>query len=123
MSLNRYTQKAQTECLERNGAFFAFNNSKFEEKCQENTKYYDLGMGLLCPQKTTETFLKEYKDIAQRGIEMDIEKNGLEFIIRRELANHECGYTGDISDALEALEGYPGVTKELVEEVFYGKVA
>ena len=53
------------------------------------------------------------------AVKQDIEENGIEKIIKRELGNYECYYTGEIEDAVEALEDY-GITHEQVSNVFRG---
>ena len=51
---------------------------------------------------------------------MTIAENGLVAIIKRELSNYECYYTGEIEDAVDTLEDY-GITYEQVLKVFKGE--
>ena len=50
--------------------------------------------------------LNSIDEIQSSAIKKDIDENGIDGIIRRELYNHECFYTGDISNAVSFLEQY-----------------
>lgn len=117
-SLTNYTEKAQTEAFEKYGAFFAFSNEQFNKNKKPDTEYCNLGSGLTCPKEHAKALHLTLAKIHEEGIAKDIEENGLVNIIGRELRNHECYYTYDITDCVEALEDYPGVTKEKVQSVF-----
>ncbi|HCE1583017.1 TPA: hypothetical protein NGR52_004258 [Vibrio parahaemolyticus] len=116
-TLNNYVQQAQTEALDKYGAFFAFSNKQFDEQRKDNVIYRNMGTGLICPSQHCQALFDELAAIAKRGREQDIAENGAEAIIKRELYNHECFYTGDPSDAIDALEGY-GFTKEQIIKVY-----
>lgn len=60
---------------------------------------------------------KELNEIVKRGIQQDIEENGIDAIIKRELNNYECQYTGDIEIVVKALKDY-GITYDQVLVVF-----
>lgn len=115
--LSDYTQDPQTEAFERLGAFFAFSQEQLEEKRKPNVIYCALGAGLICPKENAQALLDELEAINKRGIEQDIAENGVEAIIRRELNNHECFYTGDVSDCVDALESY-GIGREQIVKQF-----
>lgn len=55
--------------------------------------------------------------IQDEGIKLDIQENGIDNIIKRELQNYECYYTGDISNAVGFLQQYE-ITEEQVQEVY-----
>tara|TARA_A100001201_G_C3911597_1_gene147885 strand:- start:73 stop:270 length:198 start_codon:yes stop_codon:yes gene_type:complete len=50
-------------------------------------------------------------------IKEDLEENGKEAIIIRELENHECWYVGNIEDAVKKLKDYP-ITEDDINHVF-----
>jgi hypothetical protein len=115
--LNDYTEDPITEILHEYGAFFAFNEKQFNEQKKENTKYISMGMGLLCPKGKHLQLIDDINAIGKKGIKEDIQENGIENIIYRELCNHEAFYTGSLGDTFEALQGY-GITLKQVSKVF-----
>ena len=117
-TLLNYIEEAQTKAFEKHGAFFAFSITQFDAARNPDVPTYtNLGAGLLCPKPNVEALKQELEQIHQQGMKQDLAENGKKAIIKRELANYECYYTGDASDAIEALEPY-GITKEEVFEVF-----
>lgn len=118
--LSDYMQERQTVAFEQYGAFFAFSREQIEAKRQEGVKYVADGSGLICPKDNYEAFSKEIDTIYKESIQLDISENGIEAIIKRELSNHECYYTGEIDEAVEALKDY-GITCEQVFHVFKGQ--
>ena len=60
--------------------------------------------------------MQEMKTINKNGIEQDIQENGIDGIIWRELANHEAQITTDTESTVFALDGY-GIPKEKIQEV------
>lgn len=58
--------------------------------------------------------------IIKVGIQDDLRINGKANIIKRELFNYECFYTGDIDDCVDALKDY-GINLEEIQQV-YSKV-
>ena len=118
-TLNDYTDKAISAVLEKHGAYFAFSKKQFEEKQVEGVEYVRNLNGMVMPKESKFQLIKEINEIYAEGVKQDIAENGLTAIIKRELSNYECYYTGDIEDAVEALEDY-GVTHEQVLTVFQG---
>lgn len=116
--LSDYTQDAQTKLFNETGAFFAFGNQQFLESRIEGVKYVHAGGGLYCPKQNFDQLDKGLDIIQQAGINQDIEENGIDNIIKRELFNYESFYTGDYSNALETLKQY-NITEEKVSEMFY----
>jgi len=118
--LSDYTNDATSELLEKNGAFFAFSDKQFEEAKDPNLNkedYRHLFGGLIAPKANAETVARGLVDISKRAIAQDLEENGPENIIKRELANHEAYYTGDITSTIKALDGY-GITEDQIKEVY-----
>jgi hypothetical protein len=118
--LSEYTEQTIAEAMKKAGAFFAFSNKQFDEVKKEGVKYVDCGMGLICPKDTATTLLTEINEAHAKGIEQDIKENGLVGIIKRELNNHECYYTGNTEDAENALKDYP-IKPEDIRAVFKNK--
>ena len=115
--LNNYVEDAQTELFDKLGVFFAFSNKQFDEGKKEGVEYCSLGAGIICPKGNEKELMSELDKINKQGIHQDIIENGSENIIKRELSNHECYYTGDISDCVDKLDGY-GITREQIKAVF-----
>ena len=115
-----YTNDALTKAFEEAGAFFAFSNKQFSERQKEGVEYASLGAGLICPKDKCAWLLQEMEKITDKGIAKDLKENGKEAIIKRELANHECYYTGDPQDCVDKLEYYP-ITEEEILRVFQGQ--
>ncbi len=113
-----YTNDPQTQLFKDTGAFFAFGNKQFLEARVEGVKYLSVGGGLYCPKENYDQLEKGLEKIQQEGIKQDIEENGIDNIIQRELYNYESFYTGDYSNAVEALEQY-NITEEQVSKMFY----
>ena len=116
-NLNDYTQEAITQAFDKAGAFFAFSNEQFAEKQKEGVKYVSMGAGLIAPKEHAEQLAKDIEIITKKGIELDLQENGKESIIKRELANYECYYTGGIDDCVDALSDYD-ITREEIYKVF-----
>ncbi|MDC5842190.1 hypothetical protein OPW33_22955 [Vibrio europaeus] len=104
--LSDYTQQPQTALFDELGAFFAFSNKQFDEAKKKGIEYVSLGMGMIVPKNNAKQLVERLEVIQKEGIKQDIAENGKEAIIRRELFNHECFYTGDICDCVEKLEEY-----------------
>ncbi|RZD19758.1 BglII/BstYI family type II restriction endonuclease [Pseudoalteromonas sp. MEBiC 03485] len=118
MSLSTITEPMQTALFERLGAFFAFGKEQFNQKRKEGVEYVLIkGMGLICPKEHAEELGKGLADITKQGIALDLEQNGKDKIIERELWNYECFYQCDISDCVDALTSYP-ITREEIQTVF-----
>jgi|DEB0MinimDraft_10_1074344.scaffolds.fasta_scaffold23732_3 hypothetical protein len=116
-TLNDYIQQKQTECFNKYGAFFAFGQEQFNKQKKEGVIYAQNEIGLIYPKENSAKLHKELGEIHKLGRELDIKENGVETIIERELANYECFYTWDISDAVNHLSAY-NITEQQVKEVF-----
>jgi hypothetical protein len=113
-TLSSYTEARTTELLNSTGAFFAFGQKQMDEQKVEGITYTSMGGGLIVPIVNAAQFADGFKTIMSESIAQDIAENGKPAIIRRELANHEAQITSDISDTVEALEGY-GISEEEVQ--------
>ena len=115
--LSHYTEAKQTELFEKMGAFFAFSNSQFNAKRKEGVEYVSITSGLIVPKANAAELVAGLKDITKQGIAQDLAENGREGVIKRELNNHECFYTGSIEDCVEALEQY-GIGADEIKAVY-----
>jgi hypothetical protein len=113
--LSHYVESQQSELFKSTGAFFAFSNKQFDEHKIEGIKYASMGSGMICPKESVKDLRNGLDSIYKSGIEADIKENGIKAIIHRELANHECQITSDISDAVDNLIDYPGITRETIQ--------
>jgi hypothetical protein len=105
-TLCNYTQDALTILFDSMGAFFAFGDTQFNQSKKDGVDYCLLKNGLIVPKENAKALLDGLESITAKGIASDLSENGRKAIIRRELFNHECFYTNDISDCVEALSGY-----------------
>lgn len=122
-NLSDYIEKNQTGLFKRKGAFFAFSDKQFDEKKQEGVVYKNIsGLGLVCPAENCKSLMDEHSEIVKEGINQDIEENGIDRIIRRELNNYEAFYTYDFEDTIEALKPYK-ITLEQIVKVFNENIA
>jgi hypothetical protein len=113
-TLASYTEARTTELLNSTGAFFAFSQKQLDEQKVEGVTYVSMGAGLIAPKDNIAEIVEGFFVISSESIAQDIKENGKPAIIWRELANHEAQTTSDISDTVEALEGY-GITEEEVQ--------
>lgn len=115
--LSDYMQDAQTKLFDQTGTFFAFSKKQFDEKAKPGVTYCDAGGGMICPKGQAKTLFEGLDRIYRDGIKQDVEENGIEAIVIREIFNHECYYTGSPSVVIEKLEDYP-VTGEEIRRIF-----
>ena len=116
-SLTDYTQGEQTALFDETGAFFFFFFQQLQEKAVKGVQYCQLQAGIICPKDKARQLIEGLRNIYQAGIKRDLEENGTEAIIERELYNHECFYTYDLTDVKERLEDY-GISAEQIETKF-----
>jgi hypothetical protein len=109
--LSHYIEQAQTDLFNEAGAFFAFGQKQFDEKVKPGVKYCDLGGNLICPVDKARGLVEGLNAAYKAGIEQDMVENSRKDIILRELANHECWYVGDISEAVDKLKDY-GISRD-----------
>lgn len=119
--LKDYTTEPMKALMSSTGAFWAFGQEQFDEKSVEGVKYASLGAGLICPVDSVKAFNEGYDKVIKDAIAEDIKENGKEGIIKRELINHECFYTGEVESVVDELKSY-GYTEEDIIKV-YRKVA
>jgi len=116
--LSNYIEDGMSEVWKKHGVFFAFGKDQFNEQKKDGVKYYRVDGGMLCPQENFQAMEKDLVEVIKNGIAQDIAENGIDNIIKRELANHEAYYTGDIDSTWSALTDYEGITRGLVVAIF-----
>lgn len=102
--------------MEQHRAFFAFGRDQYRAKALRCIEYVVTRYNIICPVVNDKPLLATITKIIDDGIAKDISDNGIDNIIKRELANHEFLYTYDIADTFEALKHY-GITRDQVQEV------
>ncbi len=116
--LSNYIEEAQTKVMREYGGFWAFSDKQFKEQKAEDLKaedYRHLFGGLMCPKDNAKNLLDGLDEVVQKGIQQDIEENGKDNIIKRELANHEAYYSGSIESTEEALKGYEFTREDILK--------
>ena len=104
--LSDYIQEKQTKLFNDLWIIFAFSDKQFNEQKKEWIVYTSLWSWIICPKENAKEFIKRHWNIVEEWIQEDIKENWIEKIIERELANHECYYTWDVSDAVDRLVDY-----------------
>ena len=107
------TQKLVSKLFEKHEMIFAFSKEQFEKQKKENTQYLSIGAGGLIPKENYENFSTEFEKLTNERTTKAKEIFSYIEIINYELGNYEFGYTGDSSDAREALSDF-----EFTEEQF-----
>jgi hypothetical protein len=117
--VNYFIDRQVSRLFDDMGAFYAFGRKQFEEGRKEGVKYCELLGGLLCPIENRDALLKRFLELHEEGRKKRMEAFSLEAIIKYELANHECWYTGSIpKDTIEELMEDYGATREQIYKVF-----
>ncbi len=121
--LSDIMQDRQTQCFEDNKTFFAFNSQQLEEgknkyQLDDSVKLVSMGTGMICPKANADKLHQELETIYKDAILEDIKLHTLDRIILRELENHECFYTGDITDCVEKLKDYPNISEEKILKIY-----
>jgi hypothetical protein len=113
-------QKNTDALLSECGVFFAFSDEQFHENKtpkEEGEKYVSIGSGGYMPKSKHPKLSQGLKDI-ENAFKTELkEAKEKDAHILYELNNHECFYTGNIDDAVNALgDGY---TREDIQKVYY----
>lgn len=107
--LRKLREEKLSELFKTCGVFFAFSNSQFEEnktELAEGDKYVRLGAGGFIPKSKADLYLSTSKENHNWFREQIKIHNLKDAEILYELQNHECFYTGEIDQAIEALGVY-----------------
>ncbi len=102
--LQHYIDKARTRAIQRAKAFYSYTDEHFNKTKEPNVQYSNLPDNLVCPEDTAPRLEANLAEITINAIGQDIEENGMEAIVRRELKKGR-------EIALINLELYP-ITRE-----------
>jgi hypothetical protein len=117
-TLSNYMENDQTEAFKRFGAFFAFSNRQLNEAKVQGVEYVACGSGLISPKENAKLLMDELGRIHIEARKKDLRENGIVGIVKREIHNYECGYTGELEDVFDALKNYEEITREKIVETF-----
>jgi|14BtaG_2_1085337.scaffolds.fasta_scaffold11058_3 hypothetical protein len=102
-------------------AFYAFSDKQYKEGRKKGVGYISMGGGLLVPKNNAREFhevlmnaMNEHKAYMRNLLEDTKER---EELIKYELNNYECFYTGDIYQCVESLKEYD-ISRDEIAEVF-----
>jgi hypothetical protein len=114
LNFGDYIKDDLTRLFSDTGAFYAFSESQYNEQAQKGVRYVRAQMGLYVPmgEKYKQFFDRLDAIYTDKGAEF-FQLQGLEKIAKYEFWNYETAYTGDTSDAREALakwQTYTGLT-------------
>jgi len=116
--LKEQEQAKYSELMEQCGVFWAFSNKQFEENktpLKDGDKYLSIGAGGYLPKSNIDKFTSGMKSIEKWARQA---KKDAKEVILYELNNHECFYTGDITNAMPRLEEL-GYTRDEVKKVYF----
>lgn len=111
-------QNKLSELSDQVGLFWAFSNEQFAEGKLKNPttgKYTSIGMGGYLPSENVEKYLEGIKTLNNWYKQAKKQVKAEEAILY-ELNNYECFYSGDLSDAYDALSDT--YTKEEIQAVY-----
>jgi hypothetical protein len=117
ITLSTIIQDRLTKLFEKHQLFFCFDQKTFYNKRLKNVEYASVLSGGYLPKVHALPFRDDYKDLIEKGIKEHIALIPKRKLIQDALSNHECYYTGEIDDAIEALADY-GITDEEIREVY-----
>lgn len=110
--LSDYLEPELKVLYKKHDAFYAFNKNQYEAEAKEGKSYTSLGFGLFVATNNVLAFKTDYVDVLKDCINLDIEENGRQNVIRREYNNYEY----DIDQTIAALKGYPMTEDEIRKE-------
>ena len=104
--LKKQKEDKVTQLIKDVRMFFAFSTEQFQKnktQKEEGEKYVHIGAGAYLPKSQVENYISGIENI-NKWYKAAVKGNKLrKQEIAYQLNNYECYYTGDISDALEAL--------------------
>lgn len=118
---DQYTKK-YTEELKNTGIFWAFGREQFEDnkthKDAPDNEYLSVFSGGYIHKSNSSKLDNFFKNIVPKLKKEFTDNIKIEDLIKYELINHECYYTGDFSDVLDIIKDY----YDLPDEEIYQKV-
>jgi hypothetical protein len=117
--MNKGIQQEQSKLFEELGVFFAFGNKQFNEQRVAGVEYCSvLQAGDCVPVNNASEFAQRLAALQKAARDTELAEKGIERIIEDALVNHECFYTGYVSDAVDVLAHYE-VTLEQVRAIYF----
>ena len=114
--MNKLTNDAITETMNKYGAFFAFSQKQFDERKEAGVEYVDLGAGLIGPKENVQKIADGLEAATKKGREKTLKEKTKKEIIWDAFANYECQIVGSPADAIDALAEYPFTEQEIKKE-------
>ena len=111
--LSDYVNQPLSELYKKYDIIIAFSPDQFKEQRKADIEYIHIGAGMICPKGNQDAFVGELEELYYNAICQDVAENGAVSIIKREFANYECSYTGDIDDLTEYLSKYEEIFPKL----------
>jgi len=119
--IKKQHQDRVNKILDEHGVFWAFSNEQFEKNktpLKEGEKYTSLGSGGFIPKSNLKSYIAAMEEATKQEKEtIKANKKTIEDAIRYELANHECWYTGDITDVIPIFKGI--ATKKQILSIYH----
>ena len=118
-AFKQIAENRMTEILNSHGVFFAFSDKQFHENktpLADGEKYVSIGAGGYMPKSKAKAFgeaLTAHNKWKRKAVRAKVD---IQSVIEYELANYETGYTGDPSDAIQALADI-GITEKEVRAI------
>ena len=104
--MSYYEIKSEITTYNNPEVFYAFSNESFSKQAKELPEGEKISKGFVGGQYGTHKGLSEMLDHI-KAVENKIKENcTAQEIYNYEYANHECGYTGDDSEAMEIMRSY-----------------
>lgn len=117
--LEREHQERMSAVFDKHGIFWAFSDEAFEEKRKPNVEYVGVIGGGCCPKSNVKAFYLDFANLQEERKKAFQSNTTMDEVIVRELANHECYYTGDYSVILEVVKmAFPECTLEDLASVY-----
>ena len=73
---------------------------------------------MITPKKNAKEVSQKLQSIYKEAMAQDLEENGIQAVIERELNNYETYYTNDLEPVTEALKDYPEITQKDIIKVY-----
>lgn len=115
--LSDYMEEKQTALFNKTGTIFAFSDKQFEEQKVKGKQYSRLAQGMVTEKGNEIEVIEGLDKIYRDSIKQDMEENGKDKVILRELLNHEAFYVGNIEETIHKLEDYP-ITEDDISQIF-----
>lgn len=108
--MNSFINQKLSDLWDTHNCFFAFGEQQFCKELEKRNlsvnQITGISSGLYCPIEHSKIVMDEMIKIIDNSIEIDLNENGVQNIIRREYFNYETHISYDKSDLMDALKNY-----------------